>query len=99
MGDWVTPLSCSVDDPELPASMLSAVGAILASLDCLGLRPLFAVPSAWNAPTPAPATCTALSLTPSGLYSDITSRDPHISAALSRHSPFLALHSFLHSTL
>lgn len=44
------PLSCSVDDPELPASILSVVGATLATLYCLGLRPLFAVPSAWKAP-------------------------------------------------
>lgn len=73
-GRWrTTPLSCSVDDPALPASILSVVATAFASLYCSGLRPLFGVPSTWNAPTPAPATCTALSLTPSGPYSAITS--------------------------
>lgn len=70
---WAMPLSCSVDDPALPTSILSVAGTAFASLYCSGLRPLCAVPSAWTAPTPAPATRTALSLTPSGPYSAITS--------------------------
>lgn len=67
---------------------------ILAIPYCSCLRPLFEVPSAWNAPAHAPDTFMALSLTPSQTFTQLSpyrGLPTHRcqSAPLSQRSPFL----------
>lgn len=66
---------------------------IILATHCFCLRPFYAVPSAWNGPTPTPDICMPCPSPLSGLYSDVSLRGPLNPPHIKVHPCHSTLHS------